>query len=153
MEECAICYYDTSSSDFYDMQCCKNNRICRHCIELLTVPLCPFCRTRIQGLPEKMENQFRGAISLGGGHEDSPILLFVNPMDDMYIDSRILRRQIKRLRKVQERERQAEYNRHFNSIMNESNRQQKKKELTLQIKEEKDIFLFEQDDDEDGEHS
>jgi hypothetical protein len=132
--------------------CCQNrNRVCRYCIELLTVPLCPFCRTRIQGLPERTP-EFRGASSLDISEQISffdSSFHFVNPLDDSYLDSRILRRHMKRLRKLQERERQVERNRRLNIAFNEWSRQQRQQERDLQehIKEERELFYMEHDDD------
>lgn len=150
-EECKICYYEFLSSEFYELRCCRNhNRVCRHCIDLLIVPLCPFCRTRIEGLPDRSP-QFRGATSLdssdiwNASNFDSSFH-FVNPMDDSYLDSRILRRQMKRLRKLQERERQADQNRRINTTFNETIREKKKKDLQQQIREEQEIFDMEQEE-------
>jgi hypothetical protein len=137
--ECGICYFFLESSEFFPLQCCKNNNVCLHCIELLTTPLCPFCRARIPNLDDK-----RLAIS----HSPAPSntlslnLYSINPYDDAYIDSRSLRRQMKRIRKLQERERDIAYSRYMSSVTRH-NRTQKKQELDAQIKEERDIFDME----------
>jgi hypothetical protein len=67
----------------------------------------------------------------------------LNPLDDSYLDSRILRRQMKRLRKLQERERSAEANRRTNSLHNERRRreqQQARDDIQEEIKEGLEIF-------------
>ena len=139
MEECAICYYETPPDKFYDLSCCGNkNRVCRDCIDLLLVPLCPFCRTRMEGLPDRSDPTppFRGAVSLDA-YTLLPPMYSLNPMDDSLLDSRILRRHMKRLRKLQERERNNEQNRRINYVMNEHKRRE---QLRKQAKEEQDIF-------------
>jgi len=67
----------------------------------------------------------------------------LNPLDDSYLDSRILRRQMKRLRKLQERERGAEANRRTNSLYNERRRreqQQARDDIQEEIKEGLEMF-------------
>jgi len=152
MEECGICFYEVSTEKFYDLPCCQNrNRMCKYCLELLVVPLCPFCRTRIPGLPDREDpHRFRGGVSLDT-YTVIPPLYFLNPLDDSYLDSRILRRQMKRLRKLQERERHAEANRRINYTMNEQRRRQQQQQqqqhrrnaIQQQIREEMEIFNME----------
>jgi len=57
-------------------------------------------------------------------------------LDDSYLDSRILRRQMKRLRKLQERER----DQLRNQQLVQEWKQKKNRELQLQIQEEKEQF-------------
>lgn len=141
MEECGICYYEVATEKFHDLTCCENhNRMCTYCLELLLVPLCPFCRTRIPGLPEK--NEFRGAVSLDT-YTLLPPMYALNPLDDSYLDSRILRRQMKRLRKLQERDRNASENRRTNYLLNERKKrdqQQKRDDIAEEIKEGLETF-------------
>ena len=157
MEECGICFYEVVVEKFFDLPCCQNrNRMCQYCLELLLVPLCPFCRTKIPGLPEREDpNRFRGGVSLDA-YTLLPPMYSLNPMDDSYTDSRILRRQMKRLRKLQERERQAEANRQINALLGERRRreqqqqQQRRRTLQEQIQEEKELFDMDMDMDIDG---
>jgi cellulose biosynthesis protein BcsQ len=66
----------------------------------------------------------------------------INPYDDTYIDSRSLRRQMKRLRKLQERERDKIYNQ--NLIMAyKLNKKENKKNIETDIKEQIEIFELE----------
>jgi hypothetical protein len=65
-------------------------------------------------------------------------------MDDIYTDSRILRRHMKRLRKLQERERDALRNRQLSEIYRE-NKQHYRREMARQISEEKRFYEEEQD--------
>jgi hypothetical protein len=133
--ECNICYFDYPHNDFFVLQCCKNNNVCKQCINLLITPLCPFCRTIISELSDK-----RMAYSYPTNSHISNNDYFINPYDDTYIDSRILRRQMKRIRKLQERERDRLYNQNI-AMAYRLNKQSNKKEIQKQIKE--DIFQFE----------
>jgi len=148
MEECGICFYEVSVEKFFDLPCCQNrNRMCKYCLELLLVPLCPFCRTRIPGLPDREDpTRFRGGVSLDA-YTLLPPMHVLNPLDDSYVDSRILRRQMKRLRKLQERERHNDTNRRTNYIMNERRRQeqhpQRRNEIQEQIREDLEMFQME----------
>lgn len=133
--ECNICYFNYPIDDFFVLQCCKNNNVCKQCINLLTTPLCPFCRTKISELSDK-----RMAYSYPNTSHIPNLDYFINPYDDTYIDSRILRRQMKRLRKLQERERDRIYNQNLATAYR-LNKQSNKKEIQKQIKD--DIFQFE----------
>jgi hypothetical protein len=144
MEECGICFYEVAQEKFHPLECCQNrNRMCNYCLELLIVPLCPFCRTRIPGLPDKEDpQQFRGAVSLDS-YSLLPPLYVLNPLDDSYLDSRILRRQMKRLRKMQERERHNDMNRRTNYLLNERKKreqQQKRDDREDEIKVGLDLY-------------
>jgi hypothetical protein len=99
----------------------------------------------LQGLP-KPPQEFRNAISLDSW-QPLTSLFTLDPMDELYTDSRILRRQMKRLRKLQERERESENNRRLNMVMHESRKEasKRKKEIQDQIKEDTDIFVLEND--------
>jgi hypothetical protein len=134
--DCGICYFTFSDSEFFQLTCCKNNNVCRQCINLLTTALCPFCRARIPSLPDK-----RLAISYQENVSPAYSPNFrINPLDDNFLDSRILRRQMKRIRKLQERERDQLRNRQLVQFYKDSKRQ----EIQRQIKEEKEIYDEEQ---------
>lgn len=137
--ECGICYFTYDASEFFNLNCCKNNHVCLNCIKLLTIPLCPYCRTRISGLENN--NNYRISISY-----PTPSLIqndyIIDPRDDMYLDSRILRRQMKRLRKLQERERDVLYNKQLAQAYKESKKKNKNK-INEEIKEDINIFNME----------
>ena len=140
--DCGICYFTFPIQDFFQLECCKNNNVCRQCIELLTNPLCPYCRAHIPSLSGK-----RLAVSYQDTTISSPRVyqpFQLDPMDDIYTDSRILRRQMKRLRKLQERERDALRNRQLSEIYKE-NKQHYRREMTRQISEDKSSYDEEQD--------
>jgi len=133
--ECNICYFYFLKEDFFELACCKNNLVCKDCIDLLLTPQCPFCRTHIQGLSEK-----RMATSYSAPTQ--PIMntsLFIDPYDDIYIDSRTLRRQMKRIRKLQERERDKLNNQNL-MLAYKLNKQANKKEINQDMKEQLEIF-------------
>lgn len=125
--DCGICYSVLPPDAFYTLTCCKNNHACKDCIDLLLVPLCPFCRARLS-LPAK-----RMAISLpssGPTHE-----FWIDPMDVLYTDSRILRRQMRRLRKLQDRERDQLRNQQL-AWINRVSKEKQRQALRRQIMEE-----------------
>lgn len=145
--ECGICYHNfNDDSDFFNLNCCKNNRVCNECINLLKTAICPFCRAKI---PDINRNHPISKSYSPPSHYYYDNLLDINyqidPMDDMYLDSRILRRQINRMRKLQERERDRLYNKNLAKMFKES-----KKYLKNNIRNEinndiRDFELFEMD--------
>jgi len=101
----------------------------------MTTPLCPYCRTMIPSLSDIK----RHAVS----YQQPTIyphvsVININPFDDIYLDSRILRRQMKRLRKLQERERDRLNNQQLASAYRNSKKEHRK--IAEQIKEEREIF-------------
>lgn len=151
MEECDICCFSQTLSDFYSLSCCKNNKVCNSCIKLLTVALCPFCRQIIPNLDNKRlalscnstdrdleyysnlynttyQNSFDNNLSIN--HQS----YLINPLDDSFTDSRILRRHIRRIRKLEERENNAIYNKNLNKVLNKhSNKKNKGKRYINEI--------------------
>lgn len=105
--ECNICYEYLPGDDFVHLPCCAEKRICRRCVDCLTIPLCPYCRR-----PLAMLSHLRMATSY------TPFNQFlynqqaqfmaemgmVDEIDCRLLDSRILRRRIRRLRKLQMRQ-------------------------------------------------
>jgi len=104
MDECQICC--ESTDQFFFLSCCIK-KICNNCIFSLGVPLCPFCRSLINEI--KDDSRFRLARSLEvdylSEHRINEIiasdLISSSPILE---PSRILRRQIKRKQKLEERE-------------------------------------------------
>lgn len=115
--ECGICYFDFfEDADFFTLHCCKNNRVCKNCINLFVSPVCPFCRANIP-----IEKQPILSKSYPAPSNPNPnVEFFIDPLDDLYIDSRILRRQMNRMRKLQERERDRLYNKNLAKMFKES---------------------------------
>jgi len=159
MQECGICYYDTSLDDLFPLSCCQHrNRMCLSCLHLLLTPVCPFCRKPLDNLPSSYMGReasfppFRNAISYSdtsgsGGEPHASLLYLIDPSDDTILSSRSLRRRMKRMRKIQERERQAEYNRQLNLVLNESKRtatqQQRRRGIQSVIRQDHEIFQLE----------
>jgi len=153
MEDCDICCFPQTLSEFYNLSCCKNNKVCNSCIKLLTVALCPFCRQIIPNLDNKRvavscnnteydlayySNLYNTTYQDNMGNQTNTNTNYqyylINPLDDHYTDSRILRRHIRRMRKLEERENQAIYNRNLNRALNKnSNKKNKNKRYIDQI--------------------
>lgn len=95
MEICAICYESRATCNFFSLVCCRLNKICSFCLERLTVPTCPFCRETIPGLFPSSRKKKRN----------------YNFLDEDNVPSRIERRQLRRLLKLELHENDRLHNR------------------------------------------
>lgn len=94
MEICAICYESRPPIQFFYLSCCGNNKICSYCLENLVLPRCPYCRQTIEGFhPKKPKTRETWLLR---PHEYT---------------SRIERRHIRRLLKLEIREEDRQRNR------------------------------------------
>jgi len=90
--DCGICYYNyTQEKDIFPLTCCKNNILCLRCVQLLTTPLCPFCRARIPDLPEKprmaISYEAESTLTPSPSREWRPASLPLSAtLDEAYID-------------------------------------------------------------------
>lgn len=134
MEECPICYYKMDTGVGSHLLICCNHEICHSCLALLKKPVCPFCRKPVTDSPYQYSQSLPN---------HSPIFLLSEY--DYSIDpysqetSRSLRRQMKRLRKIQERERRNAYNRVLNQTLAASyqmTKEAQKRLITQQIDED-----------------
>jgi len=114
VSECTICYEKCHEDNFFSLECCLDKRICRACLGCLTVPLCPYCRKIIPVIKDdpkyRISRSYTENSSLFVSHlyDDEEELI-----DPRTLDSRILRRRMRRLRKLQLREEDKERNRQF----------------------------------------
>lgn len=104
--ECPICYEQTSADQFIELTCCIDKQICRFCLDCLTIPICPYCRRRLPHVEGRR---------MAASYTEVPSFLYnrqaefmadiglVDDIDCRLLDSRILRRRIRRLRKLQMR--------------------------------------------------
>ena len=140
MEDCSICFNPCNLDNFFQLQCCMN-KMCKICLDSLLVPLCPYCRNLIPSI--KDDPKYRLSISYDTSHltqstiqnliETTPV---ISSNSTLLSESRILRRQIRRQRKLESRE--------LDKIRNkELSRSRRMKELKNQINEEQDLFFFE----------
>lgn len=131
MKECDICFL--KSNYFYNLPClCKNN-ICMDCFELLPKPNCPFCRFTLN---------ISKSVSSSSTINNYPLILYdLMIYDDMEIENRSLRRQIRRLRKLQMREQEKMMNRELNETYERS---KIKREQRRDINESLEIFMMEE---------
>tara|TARA_B000000609_G_C24172598_1_gene351425 strand:+ start:1703 stop:2179 length:477 start_codon:yes stop_codon:yes gene_type:complete len=97
-ETCTICFEETNS--FHALNCCDaEKKICLNCINCLRSPQCPYCREQL------CEELFINNSYVRSAPQQSDWSLFVeeefliNPYDPEFIDSRILRRQMRRVRR------------------------------------------------------
>lgn len=134
---CDVCFYSCQESELFDLICCKNNNLCILCLDLLLIPQCPFCRTPLDYKKEKIKSQ-----SFTHSHllYDIDSIYLINPYDNSYKDSRTLQRQIKKIRKLLERNQHDERNKYLN-LFHQENKKSIKKLIKQKIEEE--IFLME----------
>ena len=98
-KECNICYNITDN--IINLKCCNNSKnICNDCLKCLKSRICPYCRNN---LPNYIVNQYKNLsnslpinLTLEEWTNNEIQYLLIDP--DLYPDSRILRRQIRRIR-------------------------------------------------------
>ena len=102
LENCDICYDDCHN--VITLDCCnKSKKICKDCLSCLRKPTCPYCR---KTLPEDVLSNMIVVRSLPNEDTNQPGFysllqseLLVDPFDPEFQDSRILRRQVRRIRR------------------------------------------------------
>ena len=112
MEECAICYEHALSDDFFILSCCKEKKICQKCLDCLKVPMCPYCRSVIPEIKNNPKYRLSQSFVPVPHHlllEQTFFLAHHNlppdhhTLDPRLITSRILRKRIRRIRRLQMR--------------------------------------------------
>lgn len=96
---CNICYIE--KEDLNILECCKNTKkICNECLDCLTRPICPYCR---QSLPTNLTKNIEPSscpnYTMSNWMSNESRYLLIDPNSQEYSDSRILRRQIRRMRR------------------------------------------------------
>lgn len=106
--DCHICYEKVASVHF--LSCCKEKQICQSCLNCLRVPLCPYCRSVIPEIRKDPRYNLSCSYVPVSQYliDQQANLLAHHGMADATIDprligSRILRRRLRRLRKLQMR--------------------------------------------------
>lgn len=97
-EECTICFEQVIPDDFFILRCCKEKKICSKCLDCLRVPLCPYCRKIIPGLEN--DPKYRLCISCPESSFYGQERMMIDPR---FLQSRILRRRLRRFRRLQMR--------------------------------------------------
>ena len=110
--ECYICYESICHADIFFLDCCVGKHVCTSCLQCLTVPLCPFCRAVIPEIrhdPRYRQSQSYVDVNhfllMEQAHFMAHHGIVDESIDPRFIESRILRRRIRRLRRLQMRER------------------------------------------------
>jgi len=103
METCAICYESRPPIKFFYLSCCGNNKLCSYCLEKLVCPKCPYCRKTIEGFNNQKQKQ----------RPQEETTWAIRQRD---FTSRIERRQLKRLIKLELHENDRERNRRLRSF-------------------------------------
>lgn len=98
-DTCTICYEENNPSNA--LVCCDSEKkICDDCLNCLRTPFCPYCRSDLTpGMLSK--NNFIHSDPTPTTNWASMLYdeLLIDPYDPEFRDSRILRRQIRRLRR------------------------------------------------------
>ncbi len=96
---CAICYEENNPSNA--LTCCDvNKKLCDDCLNCLRTPQCPYCRNSLPSEVLVNNSYVQSAPTLSS--EWTTMLqeeLLIDPFNPEYRDSRILRRQIRRMRR------------------------------------------------------
>jgi len=127
--ECDICCI--TQYNFFKLQCC-NNQMCRDCLDLLVNSRCPFCRREIPELQNRVPRSLPNAAQT----IESPLFFLY---DDIFTESRIYRKYLKRMRKLEQRERDREQNKNLSQAYKNS-KASHRAEIQNQINEETMIF-------------
>jgi hypothetical protein len=108
--ECMICYEQAFPEDFFILSCCKEKKICHKCLDCLKVPMCPYCRSVIKEIKNNPKYRLSYSYMPVSNHllmEQTFFLAHHNILDDTIdprmISSRILRRRLRRMRRLQMR--------------------------------------------------
>jgi hypothetical protein len=96
---CVVCYEDNNPC--HALICCDSNKkICSDCINCLRTPQCPYCRQELSDTILSNNTYIHSAppptTNWTTMLEEE---LLINPFDPEFQDSRILRRQIRRMRR------------------------------------------------------
>ena len=97
---CNICYME--KEDINSLKCCKNTKqICDECLDCLKSPICPYCR---QDLPSYLNKVVHPSscpadFTFNTWMSNESRYLVLDPYSPEYQDSRVLRRDIRRIRR------------------------------------------------------
>ena len=98
---CVICYENNNPSNA--LSCCDNTKkMCDDCLNCLRSPLCPYCREPLSKEMLSSNIHVQSAPTTTTTNDWTTMLhdeLLINPYDPEFQDSRILRRQIRRMRR------------------------------------------------------
>lgn len=130
--ECDICCI--TQFNFFRLQCC-NNQICSDCFNLLVNSRCPFCRREI---PE-LQGRFPRSLPNPAPALESPLSFLY---DDIFTESRIYRKYLKRMRKLEQRERDREQNKNLSMAYRNSKASHR---AEIQTRIEEDMMIFQID--------
>tara|TARA_Y100000991_G_scaffold212478_1_gene196668 strand:- start:510 stop:1181 length:672 start_codon:yes stop_codon:yes gene_type:complete len=97
---CNICYMEKEYIN--NLECCKNTKkICNECLDCLKSPICPYCR---QNLPSSLNRVVHPSscpsdFSFNRWMTNESRYMVIDPYSPEYQDSRVLRRDMRRLRR------------------------------------------------------
>lgn len=97
---CNICYME--KEDINNLECCKNTKkICNECLDCLKSPICPYCR---QNLPSSLNRVVHPSscpadFSFNTWMSNESRYMVIDPYSPEYQDSRVLRRDMRRMRR------------------------------------------------------
>jgi hypothetical protein len=136
--ECGVCYTDVPEERRYAKPCCPGI-LCISCFARLVDPRCPFCR-----------GVFRDAVVAAFSIPSTAPVWTVVASDVAWIDdtdtpSRIRRRRDRRMRQLEERERDRVMNQQLSRVIRES-RAESRRAVARDIREDTEIFVMDQND-------
>jgi len=135
--ECKICYQMIDSSERYPLGCCQVNVLCQHCFEQLQYPHCPFCRSPLDIWPSGCYSR---SLPTYSSFMMIPTEELFFSVDDIDV-SRSQRRQLRRLRKLEQRELERNYNRELTSLLSKSYRTQQRQHIQDDIRQDLESWM------------
>lgn len=135
--ECNICYQMIDSSERYPLTCCQVNALCHHCFEQLQYPHCPFCRNKLEIWPSGCYSR---SLPTYSSFMMIPTEELFFSVDDIDV-SRSQRRQLRRLRKLEQRELERNYNRELTSLLSKSYRTQQRQHIQDDIRQDLESWM------------
>lgn len=148
-DDCNICL--ETRSEFFHLSCCRH-KMCKRCLESLTTPVCPYCRQIIREVQD--DQRYRHARSYEMDYlTEQTISTYISStaippevselIPPIFIpDSRIMRRQIRRIRRLRQREEDRANNRERSRIY--VSRSQRIQELREHVSDS--IFAMDEED-------
>lgn len=133
---CAICYEENNPTNA--LTCCDpNKKLCDDCLNCLRSPQCPYCR---DPLPDEVLVNNSYVQSAPTSNSDWTTMLqeelLIDPFDPEYRDSRILRRQIRRIRRrfISEQNRNTPQTNRITSRTRRANRRAERHQLRNSVR-------------------
>jgi recombinational DNA repair protein RecR len=109
-------------NELYPLNCCQDkNKICENCFYQLKNPYCPFCRRKLIRENEILSKSapIYNSFMLNNSNQNNYRIEYLNYNDDVELP-RSIKKQQKRIRKLEQREMDKNYNKEYNISLSKS---------------------------------